>query len=460
MSRDITGGTINPHDIQQKFSYNNQLYDRPAIDSQINMNDAPHDESQENDSHPFDEINFDDHPLRSDSEYDNGDTTYDADDDNDDDDSLFAPSLGTRQLDDDMSLNNDDEFFDEEELPSLYLRLMHRYDEMKNKCHIWLKNPYLNAYNIMIPKTFNLVHAAISNYHVKTCSEHGLVKTATIEVECNTTAIINGHRYRCAADYRGHKWYDWAMLRFPKTVDSDGGSVCVGRIMGIFRYKSAGVFTYGMIQMKGYHVDEVMNSYMVDETVYMVVHCSDDDLTMRQIRNNVVVPFRVTDLTQVYILPVSAIQGPAIVIPDFITETELSSTDFFAVCPRRMLGHYFRSYCREENEEFEVVLDKEDRFDSDNEEFIIDDTNNNSYGGSSEEEGYFDESDEEEEEDEEKEGQEPYGDDESQDHDTEMYHFDDDADGEESVEVYYDSSEDEHANRIVEDEHGNRTLWI
>jgi hypothetical protein len=102
------------------------------------------------------------------------------------------------------------------------------------------------------------------------------------------------------------------------------------------------VYIYGMIQMKGYHVDEVMNSYMVDETVYMVVHCSDDDLTMRQIRNNVVVPFRVTDLTQLYILTVSAIQGLAIVIPDFITKTELSSnTDFFAVCPRRMFGHYF-----------------------------------------------------------------------------------------------------------------------
>jgi hypothetical protein len=119
MSRDITSGTINPHDTQQCFFYNNQLYDRPAIDSLINMNDAPHYESQENHSHPFDEINFDDHPFCSDSEYDNGDTTYDADDDNDDDDSVFAPSLDTRQLDDDMSLNNDDEFFDEEELQSL-----------------------------------------------------------------------------------------------------------------------------------------------------------------------------------------------------------------------------------------------------------------------------------------------------------------------------------------------------
>jgi hypothetical protein len=68
--------------------------------------------------------------------------------------------------------------------------------------------------------TNNLVHAAISNYHVKTCSEHGLVKSATIEVECNTTAVINGHQYRCAADYRSHKWYDWAMLRFPCYIRS------------------------------------------------------------------------------------------------------------------------------------------------------------------------------------------------------------------------------------------------
>jgi hypothetical protein len=101
-----------------------------------------------------------------------------------------------------------------------------------------------------------------------------------------------------------------------------------------------------------------------------IVHCSDDELTMRQIRNNVVAPFSVTELTQLYILPVSTIQGPAIVVPDFITENELSNTNFFAVCPRRMLGHYFRRYCRKEDEDFAVDLDKSDRFDSDNEEFV------------------------------------------------------------------------------------------
>lgn len=308
--------------------------------------------------------------------------------------------------------------------------------------------------------TNDLVHFAISNYHVKTCEENGLLKSAKIEVECHTAALINGHRYRCAADYRGHKWYDWAMLRFPKTVNSVGGSVCLGRIMGIFCYKSARVFTYGMMEIKGYDVDDVVNSYMVDQTVYMVVHCSDNDLTKRHIRNNVVVPFQLTDLSDLYILPVSSIQGPAIVIPDFLSETELSSRDFFAVCPRRMLGHYFRRYCREDDEDFEVDLNQEDRFDSDNEEFILADAQNNMQAGSSEEEGYFDESDDEEEYEEDEDQQEPYGDDASQGSDQEMIDYDDDASGDESIDVYYDSSGDECVNEIVVDEHGNRILYI
>ena len=303
--------------------------------------------------------------------------------------------------------------------------------------------------------TNDLVHATISDYHVKNCSKHGLVKTATIDIECYTTAVINGHRFRCAADYRGHKWYDWVMLCFPKTIDSAGGSVCIGRIMGIFRYMSAGMMTMGMMEIKGYHVDDVLNSYTVDETVYMVVHCSDDELSMRDIHNNVVAPFSVTELSQLYILPVTAIQGPAIVVPDFITENELSNTDFFAVCPRRMLGHYFRRYCREEDEDYAVDLDRSDRFDSDNEEFIYEEVDGGSQGGSSEEVGYFDDIDGESDDDdesgsvnEEDNGPEPYGDDESEHWGEGLHDFDVGAD-DESEEVYYDSSEDEHGNRIM-----------
>jgi hypothetical protein len=153
----------------------------------------------------------------------------------------------------------------------------------------------------------------------------------------------------------------------------------------------------------------------------MAVHCSYYELTMRQIWNNVVAPFSVTELTQLYILPVSAIQGKAIVVPDFITENDLSNNNFFAVCPRRMLGHYFRRYCREEDEDFAVDLDKSDRFDSDNEEFVYEEENGGSQGGSSEEAGYFDDEDGDDDEsgivedEEEDNGQEPYGDNDSQD---------------------------------------------
>jgi hypothetical protein len=86
-----------------------------------------------------------------------------------------------------------------------------------------------------------------------------------------------------------------------------------------------------------------------------------------------------------------------------------------------MLGHYFRRYCREEDEDFAVDLDKSDRFDSDNEEFVYEEENGGSQGGSSEEAGYFDDEDGDDDEsgiledDEEDNGQEPYGDDDSQD---------------------------------------------
>ena len=131
-----------------------------------------------------------------------------------------------------------------------------------------------------------------------------------------------------------------------------------------------------------------------------------------------------------------------------------------SACPRRMLGHYFRRYCREDDEDFEVDLNQEDRFDSDNEEFILADAKNDMQAGSSEEEGYFDESDDEEEYEEEEDQQEPYGDDASQGSDQEMIDYDDDASGDESIDVYYDSSGDERVNEIVVDDHGNRILYI
>ena len=41
-----------------------------------------------------------------------------------------------------------------------------------------------------------------------------------------------------------------------------------------------------------------------------------------------------------------------------------------------------------------------------------------------------------------------------------MIDYDDDASGDESIDVYYDSSGDECVNEIVVDEHGNRILYI
>jgi hypothetical protein len=97
MNRNITDGTINPHDVRQNFSYQNQLYDQPAIDSCLNTNAAPHDELLGNDTHPFDETNFDIDHSPNESEDDIGEPMYDADND-DDDDSLFVPSIHSQGI--------------------------------------------------------------------------------------------------------------------------------------------------------------------------------------------------------------------------------------------------------------------------------------------------------------------------------------------------------------------------
>ena len=95
----------------------------------------------------------------------------------------------------------------------------------------------------------------------------------------------------------------------------------------------------------------------------MLLHCSDKELTMSDIRREFIKPFKLTSLEDLYVLPVSMINCPVMVVPDMIGEHVNSNERFLAVVPSRMMNTYFLRYLKGSDEQFEVDMSDEGRFD-------------------------------------------------------------------------------------------------
>jgi hypothetical protein len=98
----------------------------------------------------------------------------------------------------------------------------------------------------------------------------------------------------------------------------------------------------------------------IDDTVYVVVHAETSYTRYQHLQKMFVKRIQLENYEDLYILPAKAsILGPALVVPDMETMTDVSSTDFIATMGRHKWGNYFLRYSkmqrhqRENNEEYE-----------------------------------------------------------------------------------------------------------
>ena len=212
-----------------------------------------------------------------------------------------------------------------------------------------------------------LVEVAIADYHKKYCLlyEEPNYTASTIELECYTRATIDGVVYHASSDFKGSPWYDWANVHFGETQDIQKVMNCASRIMGFFRYKTPNVPTYQRVEIDNLDWDDIVNSQEPDDTLYMVIHCSHDEIDFADIREHFVLKFVMTPIEELYILPVSMINGPLLVVPDMTEKDTFHTSNFMALLPRRQQGVYFRKYCKRDDIHFEVDMEETTRFDSD-----------------------------------------------------------------------------------------------
>ena len=128
--------------------------------------------------------------------------------------------------------------------------------------------------------------------------------------------------------------------------------------MGFVTFSGKGSLTYN-------HVDVQRKSAMslkdcIDDTVYVVVHAETSYTRYQHLQKMFVKRIQLENCEDLYILPAKAsILGPALVVPDMETMTDVSSTDFIATMGRHKWGNYFLRYSkmqrhqRENNEEYE-----------------------------------------------------------------------------------------------------------
>ena len=125
--------------------------------------------------------------------------------------------------------------------------------------------------------------------------------------------------YRCSSSHRddGEAWFDFALVEDPKSSRS-----YIGRIMGMFEFKTRGFPTPKLADLDNLPVDDIKERNMSDPTRYIVVRASSRCFTEKVLSKKMITPFKLTDSDAMYILPATAIKMPLLVVRDFGAESK------------------------------------------------------------------------------------------------------------------------------------------
>jgi hypothetical protein len=164
------------------------------------------------------------------------------------------------------------------------------------------------------PNTF--VIKTVSDALIKYNTLHNIAGPAAVDIVGYTTACIRGQCYKSNPYWKGSEWYDYATVWFPSTVApySEGGDVCICRIMGFVTYSTPGALTYGNIELDGKSPQDVAGDG--DNRVYAILHCQHRYFSFTRLQQQFVRKFRMSGSNDMYILPATCLVKPLLVIPD------------------------------------------------------------------------------------------------------------------------------------------------
>lgn len=207
------------------------------------------------------------------------------------------------------------------------------------------------------------VHKTIADASIKYCLNRDMDCAANLNIQGFTSAVIGGCRYRSTPYWKGEEWYDWAVVKFPPTVDSAGGDSCICRVMGFFQYMTPGCMTYKNQESVSTPPEELVGC--LDDTLYAVLHCQKKYFSYSRLQSQFIRKFKMMDPSGMYILPARCIRCPLLVVPDIESSDTVSLTDYIAVLPRHKMGAYWTYYVQEqitvqEGDDVTTAQDNED----------------------------------------------------------------------------------------------------
>jgi hypothetical protein len=242
--------------------------------------------------------------------------------------------------------------------------------QRRSVCHKWSyahKNGDVRFMpNVMLGKV-------LSDFHISYCRQYRQVHNPVLNYECYTSVKYNNCVYRSDPNWNGknHDWYDWCVVRFPSTPKptnrnvvrsqregTTGGLKCIARIMGFFKHIDASVPTYKNVESQDSSWDAIQSSG-VDNTLYMVLHCESNFFSYSTLQRKFVYRFTMTPLDQMFVLPVTSIVGPLMVINDIIDVGKTSKNKFLAILPRHKQSAYFLNYMYANDPSYEVHVEEE-----------------------------------------------------------------------------------------------------
>ena len=106
--------------------------------------------------------------------------------------------------------------------------------------------------------------------------------------------------YRANDYYYGKGWYDWALVEDPKNANI----TYIGKILGFFKYTTPGFPSYKHIEIDGCQKNDVVASNLNDDTMYVVVIGSTNEISENKLDERIATPFRLTSGDKAYMLPI------------------------------------------------------------------------------------------------------------------------------------------------------------
>ena len=107
--------------------------------------------------------------------------------------------------------------------------------------------------------------------------------------------------------FYGSEWYDFAMIRLPKTKEMPNGDVCAARIISFLQYKDKSSLTFKKVECMELNVDQVRTTE--DDTMYALVQCEEGYLKYDYLAKHFVKRIKLGPMDQLYIIPITSIVG-------------------------------------------------------------------------------------------------------------------------------------------------------